>query len=234
MSFDLKVEKKIAFNVGYGAGPLFRALKAFQMYWHAEGMKTLYEGKITFDGEEYVVSKDSCYGYADKNWGNGFTTPWVWLASSNLYSKKFKKQLENSAFDIGGGKPKAFGISLPRKLLGVFYYEGDESYEFNFAKFWMGIKTKFSGKLEGDEFVWHVRQENHKRAMETKIRCKVKDMLFVNYEDPEGVKRFHHLYNGGNGYGTVKLYKKAKGKWALVDEIEAKNVGCEYGEFDAE
>jgi hypothetical protein len=59
-------------------------------------------------------------------------------------------------------------------------------------------------------------------------------MLFVNYEDPEGVKRFHHLYNGGNGYGTVKLYKKEKGKWALVDEIEAKNVGCEYGEFDAE
>ena len=234
MSFDLKVEKKIAFNVGYGASSLFRFLKAFQMYWHAEGMKTLYEGRIVFDGEEYIVKKDSSYGYADKNWGNGFTTPWVWLASNNLYSKKLKKKLENSAFDIGGGKPKAFGISLPRKLLGVFYYEGDESYEFNFAKFWMGIKTVFSGNLEGEEFVWHVRQENHKRAMEAEIRCKVKDMLFVNYEDPEGVKRFHHLYNGGNGYGSVKLYKKAKGEWALVDEIEAKNVGCEYGEFDAE
>ena len=34
IEFDLKIEKKIAFNVGYGAGGLFRKLKAFERSTH--------------------------------------------------------------------------------------------------------------------------------------------------------------------------------------------------------
>lgn len=78
MSWKLKIEKKIPFNVGYGAGKLFRELKAFQMYWHAEGMKTLYSGTVTWNGEVYDVKPETCWGYADKNWGSDFTMPWVW------------------------------------------------------------------------------------------------------------------------------------------------------------
>ena len=32
-------------------------------------------------------------------------------------------------------------------------------------------------------------------------------MLLVNYEAPNGLKRHNKLFNGGNGYGIVKLYK---------------------------
>ena len=39
--------------------------------------------------------------------------------------------------------------------------------------------------------------------------------------------RHKRLWNGGNGVGTVKLYRGRE----LVDEIEARNVGCEYGEY---
>lgn len=35
-------------------------------------------------------------------------------------------------------------------------------------------------------------------------------------------------WNGGNGKGTVKLYRDGK----LIDEVAAENVGCEYGEYD--
>ena len=44
----------------------------------------------------------------------------------------------------------------------------------------------------------------------------------------------HHnrLWNGGNGWGTVKLYDRQDGQFVLVDEIEATHVGCEYGEYD--
>ena len=41
------------------------------MYWHAEGMKTAYAGEVEFDGEKYEVTPERCYGYADKNWGQG-------------------------------------------------------------------------------------------------------------------------------------------------------------------
>ena len=67
--------------------------------------------------------------------------------------------------------------------------------------------------------------------METEIRCQRKDMLFVNYEAPDGSRKHNRLFNGGNGYGTIKLYDKSQGKIELVDEIEASHVGCEYGEY---
>lgn len=64
--------------------------------------------------------------------------------------------------------------------------------------------------------------------MVTDITCEKKDMLLVNYEAPNGEKRHNRLWNGGNGKGTIKLYHNGK----LVDEIQAENVGCEYGEYD--
>lgn len=94
MRWDLRLDKQIAFNVGYGAAKPFRAAQAFEMYWHAEGMKTAYAGEVEFDGEKYEVTPERCYGYADKNWGRGFTSPWVLLSSSDLFSNLTGKGAE--------------------------------------------------------------------------------------------------------------------------------------------
>lgn len=230
MSWDLKLDKQIAFNVGYGASKPLRDAEAFAMYWHAEGMKTAFTGTVTCNGRKYVVTPERCFGYADKNWGRDFTSPWVWLSSNCLVSKKTGKALQNSVFDIGGGRPKIYFLPLDRRLLGVFYYEGKE-YDFNFSKLHLMVKTEFSFEEQADEVIWHVRQENYQAAMETEIRCRKKDMLLVNYEAPDGVKRHNRLWNGGNGWGTVKLYDKEDGQWKLMDEVEATHVGCEYGEY---
>ena len=77
IAFDLHVDKQIAFNVGYGASEPIRATDAFQMFWHAEGIKCAYTGEVFLDGERYVVDPETCYGYADKNWGSDFTTPCI-------------------------------------------------------------------------------------------------------------------------------------------------------------
>ena len=68
--------------------------------------------------------------------------------------------------------------------------------------------------------------------METEVFCKKKDMLFVNYEAPDGSKHHNRLWNGGNGRGTVKLYDKKDGQLILMDEVETTHIGCEYGEYD--
>ena len=68
--------------------------------------------------------------------------------------------------------------------------------------------------------------------METEVFCKKKDMLWVNYEAPDGSKKHNRLWNGGNGWGTVKLYDKKGACLVLVDEVEATHIGCEYGEYD--
>ena len=231
MVFNLTINKQITFNVGYGANTFFRAIKAFQMYWHAEGMKSEYEGTVVLNGETYKVSKDNCYGYADKNWGRGFTSPWVWLASSNLKSNIDGKQLLNSAFDIGGGRPKIYFIPLNRKLLGCFYYEGEEI-DLNFAKFWTKPKQRFSFKEDDEKVYWHVEMENKDYLFIVEVNCKKEDMLLVNYEDPDGNKFHNRLFNGGNGIGNIKLYKKIKKNNVLIDDISVTHIGCEYGEYD--
>lgn len=232
MSWDLSVDKKISYNVGYGASKLFRRIYAFEMYWHAEGIKTYYDGEIMLDGEKYIVKPETCCGYADKNWGRNFTTPWVWLSSWNLKSRISGKVLENSVFEIGGGRPKVYFVPLNRKLLGGFYYEG-KCYEFNFSKFWTLSRTKFDAEETEDEILWYVRQETATAIMETEIRCFKKDMLLINYEAPDGTKRHQRLWNGGNGTGRIKLYKKRLFKEPeLIDDMDATNIGCEYGEYD--
>lgn len=229
--WNLTIDKQVAFNVGYGTGDIFRALKAFEMYWHAEGMKSSYKGFVEFNGVKYTVTPETSYGYADKNWGRNFTSPWVWLSSNNMVSIMSGRRLKDSVFDIGGGCPKVFGIALPRKLLSAFWYEG-APYEFNFSKFWTGTRTKFSFKEDEKYVYWHVRQENLWSVMDTRARCAKKDMLFVNYESPDGMKRHNRLWNGGNGIARIRLYKKTQDGLLLIDDICAKNVGCEYGEYD--
>ncbi len=243
MVWDLNIDKKIAFNVGYGAGWASREVDAFEMFWHAEGMKTEFSGTVALDGQEYFIHKDTCCGYSDKNWGKDFTSPWLWLSSSHLKSKVTGEWLKNSVFDIGGGRPKlTVGRSFENVILGAFWYEG-EPFEFNFSHFWTLTKTKFDCKETSDKLIWKVQQETPLARMEAEFTCLKKDMLLINYESPDGAKRHNNLWNGGNGVGEIKLYKKilkvkdnksskSKFVWELVDDMEAYNVGCEYGEYD--
>ena len=230
MSWDLDIDKQITFNVGYGANKLFRKLNSFEMFWHAEGIKTLYKGTIFLDGEEYEVIPAKSYGYADKNWGGDFTSPWLWISSCNLTSLITGEKLNNSAFEAGGGKPKAFGITIPRKLLIGFYYEG-KMYEYNFARFWNNVKIDFSFEEGEEEHKWVVNCSNWSTRLELVLYCKRKDMLLINYEAPTGKKLHNRLWNGGNGYGEIKLYKK---DGSLIDHVKIENAGCEYGEYDKE
>ncbi len=226
VSWDLKIDKKIPYNVGYGAGKLFRTIQAFQMFWHAEGMKTEYSGEVILDGEKYVITPEECFGYADKNWGKDFTSPWVWLSSCDLISEKTGKRLYNSVFDIGGGCPKIGPVALKRKLLSAFYYEG-RCFEFNFSKFWTFTKTKFDCRETDTHIIWHVEQKTLRNRMVTDITCEKKDMLLIKYEAPNGKKLHNRLWNGGNGKGTVSLYRGKK----LVDKVYLYSAGCEYGEY---
>lgn len=231
LRWELLIDKQTAFNVGYGTSHLLRFLKAFEMYWHAEGMKTGYTGSVWYNEEEYIITPETCYGYADKNWGRNFTSPWVWLSSNDLKSNRTGEVLSDSVFDIGGGCPKVYFVPLKRKLLSAFWYEGTP-YEFNFSKFWTLTRTQFDFHETDDDVFWHVRQETTRAVMDVNITCRKKDMLLINYEAPDGTKRHNRLWNGGTGTGTVSLYEKSRGTLFLVDEVSAGHIGCEYGEYD--
>lgn len=250
MHFDLHMDKRIAFNVGPGANKPLRDAEAFQMFWHAEGIKTLYTGTVILDGVVYVVESETSYGYADKNWGSDFTSPWVWLASNDLVSQISGRRLQNSALEIGGGRPKIGCIALERKLLGCLNYEG-HSFEFNFSKPWTLPHTEFDCFETQGQVVWQVRQDTAEARLVTDISCCKRDMLHISYEAPDGRKRYSHLWNGGTGSGRIQLFCKLphlslaashmlpghmpakRQDLELVDDIICGHVGCEYGEYDA-
>lgn len=237
MIWDLHIDKQVAFNVGYGAGKAMRDLDAFQMFWHAEGMKTAFEGRVYWNGELYMVRPETSYGYADKNWGSDFTSPWIWLSSNNLTSNLTGKKLSDSVFDIGGGRPKVGPVALDDVLLGAMWYEG-EPFEFNFSHMWTLPKTSFKVKVGKTKVHWKVLQETPMYKMYTDITCPKDEMLLINYEAPNGTRKHKQLWNGGTGEGQIRLYRKVLKKhdfeWELVDDITAKNVGCEYGEYAKE
>lgn len=232
MTWNLQIRKKIAFHVGYGADGFFRKMNSFEMFWHAEGMKTEYSGEIILNGVRYLVEPENCNGYADKNWGGDFTSPWVWLSSNQLWSKKYGRKLENSVFDIGGGRPKIYHLALDKRLLGELYYEG-KNYEFNFSKFWTRSTTKFRCYETEDAICWKIVQKTRFAELDTEVSCPKEEMLLVNYESPDGRKRHNRLWNGGTGKGRLKLYRRdLLGRKKLIDVIYAKEIGCEYGEYE--
>jgi len=230
LSWDLKVEKVLSYPVGYGASRFFRWLNAFAMFWHVAGMKCLYSGKVTCNGEEFEAIPEECYGYQDKNWGRDFTSPWVWLSCNNFVSEKTGKKLELTSMDIGGGRPVVFGIPIPMKLLMAFRHEG-KLYEYNFSKFYRPTSQNFVCSAKGDDVTWDIKGWSGKDKIEVNFRCDKGGMNWVNYEDPLGQKRYTDLWNGGFGAGTVKLYNKKGKAWELVDTFAGSMAGCEYGVY---
>lgn len=230
MSWDIKINKKIAYNVGYGASKFFRKINAFEMFWHAEGIKTEYSGIVTLDGITYDVIEDKSFGYADKNWGKDFTSPWLWVSSCNMKSLITGERLNNSVVEAGGGRPKILGISLDRKILIGMFYEG-KMYEYNFSKIFTGSKVEFEF-FEGESFnVWNINASNKNSKIELILKCPKDEMLLINYEAPNGKKLHNKLWNGGTGFGEIKIFEKRGKENILIDHVEVKNAGCEYGEY---
>jgi tocopherol cyclase len=230
--WQLSIGKQIHYSVGAGASAPARALNLFEMYWHAEGIKTLYSGWVELDGERYEVTPDSSFGYADKNWGRDFTSPWLWLASSDLVSLTTGRRLENSALEIGGGRPRVLGVALPNRLLAYFAHEG-RGYDFNFSKPWQRAQVRFGFEEAESDNIWRVVAENREARLEVDLACRRADMLQVRYQSPDGARRHPRLWNGGTGRGELRLFHRKGGTHRLVDRIAIGHAGCEYGEYDA-
>jgi tocopherol cyclase len=224
LSWDLSVEKELSFNVGYGASRFFRALNAFQMFWHAEGMKTRFEGYLTHNGKRYRVRRESSCGYQDKNWGSDFTSPWIWL-NCNRFTDERGQALENTSLAIGGGNPRIFGISLGEKVLASFYHEGI-NHEFNFSRI-LFQKQKWECSEDSSRIRWKLNLENRTHRLNVLFSCPKEGMLLINYENPAGEKNHTRLWNGGYASGTVELSeKKGRGRTAFMNGTHG---GCEYG-----
>ena len=230
MSWDLTAKKVLSYDVGFGASKLLRELNAFEMFWHVQGMLTHYEGKIIWNGTEFTVTPETCCGYQDKNWGADYTNPCVWLNCNNFRSERTGEKPALTSLDVGGARPRFFGVSLPRRLLIAFYHEG-KLYEFNFSKLWKQPKQEFHCAVESSVAVWEITASTTDAKIEISFTCPLDHMMKFNYENPDGEKNHNTLWNGHHASGTVKLYGKTASGYELIDTFFGEMGGCEYGEY---
>jgi hypothetical protein len=229
MSWDLAAEKVLGYSVGYGASPLFRALNAFEMYWHVGGMLTRYAGVIRYNGRLFDVHPDTSAGYQDKNWGQDYTRLWIWLNCNRLVSRATGRQPDATSLVVGGAEPVLWGRALPRRLLVAFYYEG-RLYEFNFSKFWTRPRQRASCRSDGDTLTWSLDAWNRRARIAIRFASPKTHMQLFRYENPDGQLRHRRLWNGGWASGTVELYERRGTQERLVDVFDGTLGGCEYGE----
>jgi len=229
MSWDLRVSKELAFDVGYGTSALSSFLNLFHMYWHAEGMRSHYQGEVLYNGQRYLVHPDSSFGYQDKNWGRDYTNPWIWLNCNNFYSETRGKQADVSLV-VGGGCPVLLGYPLNRRILTALWYEG-RFLEFNFTKFWTRSRQQFFSREDKSHVYWEISAENRVHLVEIRMKCEKSKMLLINYENAKGARLHKRLWNGGNGAGTVKLFRKRGNRREAIDLLRGELAGCEYGAY---
>jgi len=223
MAWDLQVNKKIAFNIGRGLSKISRKLHALENLWHAEGLRTEFSGTVVLDGISYNVFPESSFGYADKHWGSKFTSPWIGFSGCHLNSKVTGKTLESAAFVFKSGMQYRFGKGQAQHLYGGLFYEGKlEQYD--------QLSIDFDENDTSN--IWRIKAENKKTVLIIELSHLKNEMLFLNYEAPDGTKKHNRLWSGGIGSGTIEFYTKTKKGNQLIDHFSLQNVSCEYGIAD--
>jgi hypothetical protein len=136
------------------------------------------------------------------------------------------EKLPLTCLDVGGGTPVLFGQRLSSKLLIAFYLQG-HLYEFNFSKFWTGARQHFSCDVELDKIHWKISARTFSHRIDIDFSCPKNEMLFMNYENPDGEKMHTSLWNGGTAKGSVRLFNRN----GLIGEFFGTRGGGEYGVY---
>lgn len=223
MEWELKVHKSIACQTGRLASPLSCALKTLETFWHGEGIKASYQGTVTLDGERYEVSPQTSFGYADKHWGRSLPSSWLTLASCCLVSENTGRSLRNSAIAVDICQPRFLIFPLKKKLLVQLTYEG-EDYEFHLP----GVRShsKWKTKQTARRLGWQIVTHNREHILKFSGYSLKKNMLALNYEGPDGSRPDGCLWGGGEGTGTLLLYRRTPEGTMLVDTIKIGNMLC--------
>lgn len=223
MDWDLQVHKSIACQTGRLASPLSCALKTLDTFWHGEGIKASYQGTVTLDGECYEVTPQTSYGYADKHWGRSLPASWFTLASCRLISEKTGRSLRDSAIAIDICRPRFLIFPMKKKLLVQLTYEG-EDYEFHMSG--MRSRSKWKTKQTAKRLGWQIVTHNRDHVLKLSGYCMKDKMLPLNYEGPDGLRPEGCLWGGGEGTGTLLLYRCTPEGTELIDTLRIENMLC--------
>lgn len=227
MEWDLEISKSIACHTGFVSGLFGTLLGALDSFWHGEGIKTYFRGNVYLNGEQYKVTPDDCFGYADKHWGKSFNEPWMQLACCHLISERTGNILRHSALAIDGCCPRFFFIPLRRKMIIQLTYTG-EDFEYNFSNPFKFTRYKWKLKETNKRELWHILAQNRDSLIKISGYTFKDTLMPLGYEDPEGKGFRNTLKASANAVGTVELYRITPAGKVLIDRLTMVNALWEH------
>lgn len=219
MEWNLEVHKAVSCHTGVFGGLFMQMLNALDSYWHGEGIRSFFKGSVLLDGELYNVTPEDSYGYADKHWGRSFNRPWLQLACCHLTSARTGRELRHSALAINGCCPRFLWFPLRRKLMLQLTYMGED---FDFTR------SKWEVKETNRRIIWHILAQNKTSVLKISGSCTKEEMMFLKYENPDGLLSKFPLWAGAGGTGTAQLYRRTPEGRVLLDTLGLDNAFCEY------
>ena len=230
MEWDLEIHKTIACHMGILASPLLCALNALDSFWHGEGIKTYYRGRVTLNGTVYEITPELCHGYADKHWGRSYNKPWLQLSSCHFISDRTGKPLKHSALAIDGCCPRFLFFRFKPKMILQLTYTG-EDFCFSFARPMSRSRLKWGTRETRDHFTWRVKAQNKNALIKLTIQSPKSKMMSLPYDYPDAApgsaSSSPRLYVGGEGYGSLDLYRLTPEGAVWLDTLTIQNALCE-------
>lgn len=231
IEWNLEIHKTIACHTGILASPLFCALSALDSFWHGEGIRAEFRGTVIQNGEIFEVTPETSFGYADKHWGRSHNKPWLQLASCRLWSERTGKLLKHSALAVDGCCPRFLFFPLRPRLILQLTYRGEDFY-YSFANPLRRSAMKWGTKENKGKFTWRVKAQDRDSLLVLTLHSSKNKMMTMQYDEPvasyDQLRGPSRLRAGGEGYGTIDLYRLTPGGKVWIDTLTIQNALCEF------
>lgn len=220
MEWNLKYEKI------FDSAPV-SSKKTF--FWYAGGIKTQFSGRVIFDGEEFLISPDNSFGYADKAWGSEMPCPFLHINSSRMTSIFTGKIMRDSAF--------ALECDLEGKVV-VLSKFGEKEFSFGpkkkikkYESSWRCVQSPSNSG--GEELHWSVSINSKKYILDVDVFSAVNELIIKDYDMPQGEGALLKIVSGASATGEIRLYRQIKKSLELIQHAKIVSAVAEYGVKDS-
>ena len=168
-------------------------------------LDTRFTGMVIVDGQQFVIGDEP--GCQSHLWGRKHVDDWVWV-HSNAFDKH-----PDTVFEGLAARPRRAGRALP-PIYSLFLRHRGEEHRF--------VRLRFAQQWQrrlGMGY-WSFSALSTRLRIEGVAQCRLRDMLQVEYADPDG----EHLYciNSEVANLKIRLFRRVHGvRWRHVETVGA-------------
>lgn len=167
-----------------------------------------FTGVINVDGREFILEDEP--GCQSHLWGRKRTDEWVWVHSNAFENRP------DTVFEGLAARSRVAGRTMP-PLLSLFLRHRGEDHHFTRVR----MAEQWRRNL-GIGF-WAFSAMNSRIYIEGTAQCRMKDMLQVEYDDPDGERLY--CLNSEVANLKIRIFRRFRGiRWRHVETIKARST----------